>query len=163
MQFPTLVTTARFKECWLHSQGYVTSSEQAKSWTMNCRVLWHQTIELWGKGRCKGRIHMRNQWLFGLPSVSRCLVRSACWGKQEAYCSQEKRKYLCDKRSKHGRTRWMEGPPEVSRRWVVTPMFFSKETEHIGEGEKARQGNTDFSVLWKVPTGISFVLLSGKA
>lgn len=29
----------------------------------------------------------------------------------------------------------MEGPLEVSRRWVVTPMFFSKKTKHIGEGE----------------------------
>lgn len=55
------------------------------------------------------------------------------------------------------------GTSEVSRRCVVTPMFFSKKTEHIGEGEKARQGNTGFWGLWKAPAGIYFVLLSGKA
>lgn len=138
MQFLILETTACFKECWLQSQGYVgyvTCSEQAKSWSMNCRVLCSQTIELWVKGRCKGRTHMRNQWLFWLQSVSRSLVHSACWGKQVAYYLLEK-KYLSDRRSNHERTRWMVGPPEVSRRWVVTPMFFSKKTEHIGERKK---------------------------
>lgn len=90
MQFLTLESTACFKERWLQSQGCVTASEQpkAKAWTVefcgtsNCRAL--------GKGRCKGRSHMRNQ--FGLQSVCRCLVRSACWEEQVFYYSQEKRR-----------------------------------------------------------------------
>ena len=107
---------------------------------------------------------MRNPCLLGLQSVSRCLVGSACWGRQVAHYWQEKKEHLTDKGSKHGRTRWMEGSLEVSRRWVVTPMFlnFSKVIEHIGEGEKARQGNTGFWRFRKAPAVIYFVLLQGK-
>lgn len=122
------------------------------------------TVEFCGRGRYKRRTYMRNQCLLGLQSVSRCLVGSACEGKQVAHYSQKKKERVCDKGSKHGRTRWMEGSLKVSRRWVVTPMFltFSKMTKHFGEGEKARQGNTGFWRLRKAPAVIYFVLLQGK-
>lgn len=139
------------------------SSPKAEAWTLafcvivNYRVVWEGEVY-------KRRTHMRNQCLLGLQSVSRCLVGSACWGKQVAHYSQEKKGHLTDKGSKHGRTRWTEESLEISRRWVVTPTFlsFSKMTEHIGEGEKARQGNTGFWRLRKAPAVIQFVLLQEK-
>lgn len=70
-------------------------------------------------------------------------MHSACGGKQVAY-SQEKRSVSLTKDPSMGDPDEREGPLEVSGRWVVTPVFFSKKTEHTGEGEKARQGNTGF-------------------
>lgn len=41
-------------------------------------------------------------------------------------------------------------------------LTFSKMKKHIGEGEKARQGNTGFWRLRKAPAVIYLVLLEGK-
>lgn len=132
---------------------------------MNCRFLcYHKPIELCGRGRYQRKTYVRHQCLLGLQSVSRCLVGSACWGKQVAHYSQEKKEHLTDKGSKHGRTRWMEGSLEVSRRWVVTFMFlaFSKMTKHIGEEKKARQENGGFWRLRKAPAVIYLRYCRGK-
>lgn len=53
---------------------------------------------------------------------------------------------------------------EVSRRWVVTPIFltFSRVAKCTGEGEKARKGHSGFQRFRKALAVIYFVLLQGK-